>query len=178
MRFTCRCGDCILVAEGAPIIAADCCCKSCRTAAARMEALEAAPRVTDVHGATPFVACRKDRVRLLAGEENLAQMWLKDGASTRRVIATCCNTPMFLEFEKGHWLSLYKDRLPEADQPPAALRTMTKDLDDPSALPDDVPNAKSHTVGFMWRLLTAWARMGFKAPRNDWGRRPLPSEAA
>ena len=42
---------------------------------------------------------------------------------------------------------------------------MTRDLEDPSALPDDVPNAKSHNFSFFIKLLGAWIAMGFRSPK-------------
>ncbi len=50
---------------------------------------------------------RKDRVRILSGAEQLKEYRLSADAGTRRVIATCCNTPVFMEMKGGHWLSLY-----------------------------------------------------------------------
>jgi hypothetical protein len=42
---------------------------------------------------------------------------------------------------------------------------MTGDLTDRSALPDDVPNPKGHTLSFMLKLMAAWIAMGFKSPK-------------
>jgi hypothetical protein len=33
---------------------------------------------------------------------------LKPDSPTRRVVATCCNSAMFLDVTKGHWLSMYR----------------------------------------------------------------------
>ena len=49
---------------------------------------------------------------------------MKPNSPTRRMFARCCNTAMFLDFTKGHWLSLYRGRLPN-DIPPPAMRMMT-----------------------------------------------------
>ena len=43
----------------------------------------------------------------LAGLEYLEEHLLKPDSPTRRVIATCCNSALFLDFSKGHWLTLY-----------------------------------------------------------------------
>lgn len=163
----CACGQVRLALTGTAILAADCCCTSCRTAGARIEALPGAPRVLDVHGATPFVLWRKDRVQVLAGAGHLAGFRLAPGSATRRVLAACCNTPLFLEFQSGHWLSLHAGLWPEAARPAPQLRTMTGDLPGRAALPGDIPNPKTHTWGFYARLFGAWARMGFRAPKIE-----------
>lgn len=169
---TCACGAVSLALSGTPIFAVECCCTSCRTANAAFEALPGAEPVLTPHGATPYTVFRKDRVAPTAGTEHLVAHRLSPEAHTRRVIATCCNQPMYLEFEAGHWLSIYTARIPEADRTPISLRTMTGDLPDPSVLPSDVPNPRTHTVGFMARLFAAWVAMGFRVPAVDW-----PSEA-
>ncbi len=150
---------------GAPMVSAECCCASCRTAGMRMQALPGAPRILTDHGATPFVLYRKDRVRIAEGAGQLAGFRLTPKSHSRRVVAACCNTPMFLDFEAGHWLSLYGALWPAGTRPALEMRTMTQDLDDRSVLPDDVPNPKKHMLSFFARLLGAWVAMGFRVPK-------------
>jgi hypothetical protein len=78
---------------------------------------------------------------------------------------TCCNTPIFLEFESGHWLSMYGHLWPKGTRPSLELRTMTSDLSDSSVLPDDVPNSKRQSFSFIAKLLGAWIAMGFRSPK-------------
>lgn len=164
-QIGCACGQVRLQVAGAPISSVECCCNSCRAAGARMQTLPAAPPVVEAHGGTRFVLYRKDRIRLLSGAGRLQEFRLTPEAKTRRVVATCCNTPVFLEFESGHWLSLYGCLWPEGALPPLELRTMTGDLPAGSALPEDVPNARQHTFSFFVRLLGAWVAMGFRSPK-------------
>lgn len=89
-------------------------------------------------------------------------------ATTRRVIATCCNAAMFLEFKGGHWLSIDNQRLAPDDQPPLEMRTMTRDRRSGVEFTDKLPGYNSHSGRFMWRLLTAWVAMGFRAPDIDY----------
>lgn len=164
-RLGCTCGQVHLQVVGAPILSAGCCCNSCRTAGARLQRLPSAPQLLDAHGATRFVLYRKDRIRFLEGGALLKELRLTPEAKTRRVVATCCNTPVFLEFESGHWLSLYGCLWPEGALPPLEMRTMTEDLPAGSALPDDVPNARRQSVSFFVKLLGAWIAMGFRSPK-------------
>jgi len=162
--LSCRCGQSRLTLSGPPILAADCCCDSCARAAARLEALPGAPRITDDLGATPFVLYRKDRVRFDTTAPPRS-FRLSSDAKTQRLIAPCCNTPLGLEFSGGHWISLYAALWPAGTAPKATLRTMTGDRPDRDNLPGDIPNARSQSPGFIWALLTAWIAMGFRAPK-------------
>jgi len=164
-RLACACGQVHLEVEGAPIISTECHCNSCRAAGARLQALAATRPFLEPNGGTHFVCYRKDRVRFIEGTTQLKAFRLKPEATTRRAIATCCNTPVFLEFKGGHWLSLYAGLWPKGALPPLDLRTMTSDLPDASSLAGDVPSGKLHTLRFFARLLGAWIAMGFKAPK-------------
>jgi hypothetical protein len=168
--LSCACGQVKLELDRTPILTAECHCTSCRTAGAALQQLAAARPVLEANGGTRFVLYRKDRVHFTQGAELLKEYRLTPRAPTRRVVASCCNTPVFLEFERGHWLSLYSHLWPEAARPAIEVRTMTSDLADASVLPNDVPNAKHQSLGFMAKLLGAWIAMGFRAPRLAVGR--------
>lgn len=163
--LTCACGDVQLEVDGDPIIAAECHCDSCRAAGGRLAALPAAASVLEPNGGTPYVMYRKDRVRFLAGTERLREFRLGPAATTRRIVASCCNTPICLEFHNGHWLSLYGRLWPREALPPMELRTMTSDRSDSAGLADDIPNRRHQSVRFFARLLGAWIAMGFKVPK-------------
>lgn len=162
-EISCRCGEVALALEGPPILAAECHCASCRAAARRI-ATDGAPdhAICEPNGGTRYVLQRRDRVRLLRGADRLASLRLTPDAATQRMIATCCLSPMWLEFKGGHWLSVYSARWPQGTAPAPQLRTMTRDA--PGDLPDDLPNARTHSARFMARLLAAWIRMGFRKP--------------
>jgi hypothetical protein len=161
--LACRCGEVGFEATGAPIVTAICQCDSCQRSGAGFAALPGAPQVLNADGGTEFALFRKDRVACVRGEALLRSYRLTPEATTRRVLAHCCSTPMFLEFAKGHWLSLYRDRF-GADAPSVELRVMTGDRRDGVTFSDDLPSYKSHSVKFMWRLFAAWAAMGFRVP--------------
>ena len=163
--LTCRCGACRMVLRGPPIMAAECMCASCAAAAARLEALPGAEPVRSALGGTAYVLQRKDRFGMQAGADRLAAFRLTPSSGTRRVVATCCNTPMFLEFLAGHWVSVYADRWPAAARPAMQMRTVAGDRVGGPPLPDDIPNLKGHDARFMLRLLSAWVAMGFRTPR-------------
>ena len=162
MRLACACGKFHLEVSGEPIISTECHCQSCRDAAARLPALAA--RAQSANGGTHYVLCRKDRIRFPEGTGGLKEFRLAPDSPTRRVLAVCCDTPIFLEFKDGHWLSLYASLWPEHTAPSIELRTMTKDLPPSTSLAGDVPAGALPTAGFYARLLGAWIAMGFKVP--------------
>ena len=123
------------------------------------------PPILEPSGATRFVLYRKDRIGFVKGAALLKEFHLTPASKTRRVVATCCNTPVFLEFHNGHWLSLYSCLWPEGTLPALEMRTMTIDLPAGTALPDDVPNARRQTFSFFVKLLSAWIAMGFRSPK-------------
>ena len=166
---TCRCGKVELEAVGPPILATSCYCASCREAGSLFEQLPSAPPVLTPDGGTDYVLYRKDRVRCVAGQAHLEEHRLKPGSPTRRVLATCCNSAMFLDFTKGHWLTVYRHRLP-AGAPPVEMRVMTKDRRDGTVLADDLPNHEGHFGKAMLRLLAAWIAMGLRRPEIAWGK--------
>lgn len=163
--FACSCGQVTISAVGKPIITASCFCGSCQEAAQQLSrGVELG--MTDPDGGTPFVLYRKDRVHLSDVPAELREHRLRPESSTRRVVTSCCQTPMFLEFASGHWLSLYARRLKEDRRPPLELRTMTRDAPPGSAFSDDIPSPRTHSIRFMARLFWAWVLMGFRTGKT------------
>ena len=173
---TCRCGKVKLEAVGRPILTASCYCASCQEAGRLFEQLPAAPAVLNAGGGTDCILYRKDRVRCVTGQEHFEEHRLRLESPTRRVIATCCNSAMFADFTKGHWLTLYRNRF-AAGAPPVEMRVMTKERREDVALADDVPNAAGYPAKFFVRLLAAWIAMGFRRPEISWGKTVVSSRS-
>ncbi len=147
LSATCRCKNVQIEAFGPSTASATCFCASCREAGRLFEQTPAAPPVLETDGGTSFVLHRKDRVQCSKGQEFLEERRLTPMSPTRRVIATCCNSAMFLDFTSGHWLSIHRNRF-TSDTPP--------------------PEMRAHTGRFMLRLLTSWGTMGFRRPKVSW----------
>ena len=167
-ELTCRCGQVVITVRGKPIVSAECLCADCQKAGAFLQGLPDAKPVLDDKCATRFVLYRKDRVQCARGADLLREYRLAESSTTRRVIASCCNTPVFLEFSDGHWLSLYGALWPEGALPPLDLRTMTRDAPEGVELSEEVANPRTHTLGFYARLFGAWVAMGFRTPKVDY----------
>ncbi|WP_366933738.1 hypothetical protein [Devosia sp.] len=163
-NLTCACGQCALTLTGAPFISTECHCNSCREAGGKLAALPLARPMLEPDGGTRFVLYRKDRVEIAKGHELLRGYRLSTTTPTRRVVATCCNSPVFLEFKGGHWLSLYSSLWPADTAPAPQIRTMVSDREAETQLEGAIPHGRMQTLGFYGKLLAAWIAMGFKVP--------------
>jgi hypothetical protein len=166
---TCQCGKVKFEAVGPPILTVACYCMSCQKAGRRFEQLPSAPPALDADGGTGMILYRKDRARCLMGQQYLQEHRLKPDSPTRRVIATCCNSAMFADFTKGHWLSMFRNRFP-TDAPPLEMRVMTKERRAGVALTDDIPSYSGRSGKFMLKLIAAWIAMGFRRPEVTLGK--------
>ncbi|NJM83510.1 MAG: hypothetical protein HC844_14470 [Tabrizicola sp.] len=171
--MSCACGATRFFCTGRPIIVTECYCDSCRKAGAILEALPGAEPVLELSSGTLFVLQRKDRIAPVSGTEHLREFRLTPASSTRRVVAVCCNSPMFLDFAQGHWFSIYARRFPADAVPVLEERTMLKDMPKAFTPPRDARNSRSQSLRFFGVLFAAWAAMRFRTPTNDWGKEPL-----
>jgi hypothetical protein len=169
LSAVCQCGKVKLEAVGRPILTGSCYCTSCQEAGRRFEQLASAPPVLNPDGGTDFVLYRKDRVQCVTGQEYLEEHWLRPDSPTRRVVATCCNSAIFLDFTKGHWLTMYRDRFPTG-APPLEMRVMTEERRGGIELADDLPNYDGHSGKFMLKLIAAWIAMGLRRPEITLGK--------
>ncbi len=169
LSATCQCGKVKFEASGPPIFTCSCYCTSCQEAGHLFEQLASAPSVLDPDSGTRVILYRKDRVQCVMGQEHLQDRRLKPDSPTRRVVATCCNSAMFLDFTKGHWLSMYWNRFP-ANAPALEMRVMTKERRAGVELADDLPNYRGHSGKLMLKLIAAWFAMGLRRPEITLGK--------
>jgi hypothetical protein len=159
MTATCACGKVEIAATGAPMVSAVCYCADCQRGSRQIEELPHAGAVRDADGGTSYILFRKDRFRCVKGAELLKALKLKDGAITNRMVATCCNSAMFLSFDKGpHWVSAYRARF-RGDLPPVQMRICTKSRPADAVLPTDLPNYPSYPAGLVFKLLVSRVAM-------------------
>lgn len=154
----CSCGSVELEASGAPIMSTVCYCESCQEGSRQIEALPNGRPTCDSDGGTAYVLYRKDRVEYSKGSRLLRGYKLRDESSTNRVVAACCNSAMYLDFEKGHWLSVYRTAF-RGDLPPLEMRVHTKSKLAGAELPNDVPSYPAYSLRFMAKLFAAWIAM-------------------
>jgi hypothetical protein len=159
MTATCSCGSVELKASGRPIVTSVCYCDDCRTGADRIESLPNAGAVRDPDGGTAVILYRKDRIACSKGAELLKSYKLKESSATNRVVAACCNSAMFMNFDRGpHWVSAYRARF-HGELPPLQLRICTKSKPDDVVLPDDIPSYPGYAPGLIVKLLASRVAM-------------------
>lgn len=149
-KVHCRCGKVQLEARGGPIVTTICHCSGCTEAGHILERMAGAPPILDADNGTSFELFRKDRVTCVTGATELREHRLTKTSPTRRVVAACCNSFMFLDFTKGHWVSIAHDRL----------------VDDGNVVRG--PSEGRQSAMFIARLMIAWAVMGFRTPTIDY----------
>ena len=163
----CRCGQTTIELTGGPILSTICYCESCRAAGRHFEQELGAPQTVRADGGVDYCLYRKDRVQVAQGAGHLREYRLKPESPTRRVVASCCGSPMFVDFTPGHWLTIFRDRL-AGPAPEPQMRVMTKDRPEGVELPDTIPAYDTMPPRFMIKILAAWAAMGFRRPKIAW----------
>lgn len=161
LTSSCQCGKVRCEAVGKPIISGVCYCDDCQAGAAAVEALDGAPRVRTEDGGTHYLTYRDDRFACVQGEELLEPVRMSDNAPTRRMVSRCCNSAMFLKFERGHWTSTYAARF-IGPVPPVEMRTQTQYRQSDAPFEDDAPRYRSFGMRLFWRLFTARVAMLLK----------------
>lgn len=156
----CTCGSVEIDVAGEPILGAACYCDDCQEGARQLEALQEASPLMGADGGTEMLLFRKDRVQCSKGSDLLRDYRIKDDSPTRRVVATCCNTAMFLDFQKGHWCSVYRGRFGD-DAPPIQVRIQTKYRSENSSIASKIPEYKSYSLKFIAKLMAARVGMLF-----------------
>ena len=166
LKARCACGSVEYEAVGAPITSVICYCASCQKAGREFEQFPGAPAVLDPDGGAAYVVYRRDRVLRHQGEKYLKEYRLNADSPTRRVVATCCNSAIFVDFTKGHWLSIYHSRL-APDAPKIEMRVMTQDRRAAGPLARDMPNYRGRSGRLMVKLLAAWVAMKIRPTKLD-----------
>lgn len=162
--ISCKCGGVRFEAVGAPMMSVICHCTSCRTAGRAFDAVSPVAPIVDAGGGTAVVLWRKDQFRCVAGSDRLAAHRHMATSPSRRMVASCCKTPIFGDYTKGFWASIYRDRI--ADAPTPTMRVMLSDLEPGAKVPDDgLPRFRNRPGSFVFKLFTTWAAMGFRSPR-------------
>ena len=157
----CICGRVVLELKGVPITSLVCYCNDCQAGARQIEALPGAPLVQTPDGGTAYIVYRKDRVQNIKGANLLKGLKLRPASPTNRVIASCCNAAMFLNFDDGkHWVDIYRERA-GASAPTLEMRVCTKFAPIGGSVPGDVPGYAGYALPFLAKLIGAKLAMLF-----------------
>jgi hypothetical protein len=155
LNASCICGCVVFELKGTPITCLACYCHDCQAGARQIEALPGALPVQSPDGGTAYVVYRKDRVQTIKGADLLKALKLRPASPTNRMIASCCNAAMLLNFDDGkHWVDIYRDRL-GASTPPLKMRVCTKFAPEGAAVLADVPGYAGYPLPFIAKLIGA-----------------------
>ena len=159
MVVTCVCGQAAVEAAGTPITSVSCHCDDCQEGARQIQLLPDAAAVQDPDGGTAYVVYRKDRVRGLKGASLLRSHKIRVGSATNRVIATCCNSVLFMNFDDSkHWVDVYRSRC-RGDVLPVQMHICTKFRPAGRTISTDVPAYPRYPMTLLMKLLVAKAAM-------------------
>ena len=162
----CRCGAVELAAFGQPIVSSTCYCSDCQAAARQIATQSDAPSVAKTDGGTEYLLFRKDRFSCTEGAAHLRILRLKDTSATRRMIASCCGSAMFMAFDdRRHWVSAYRSRF-VGDVPPVEMCICTKFRTSDETLDPSIPSYAGYPPRMMVRLLGTMLAMAF-APKQQ-----------
>jgi len=160
----CRCGAVEVAAWGAPIMVNACYCDDCQAAAERLAASAGSAPAASGDGGAEFMVYRRDRLACTRGAERLQAMRLSEATKTRRMIAGCCATPMYLAFDDQRpWASAYRANF-GADAPPVEMRICTRFRRSEAKVADGLPSHPGYPPALFLRILAAWPRMLFSRP--------------
>jgi hypothetical protein len=133
-----------------------CYCDDCQEGSRQIEALPNGRPAQDPDGGTALVLYLKDRVTCSTGAPLLKALKIREKSPTNRVVATCCNSAMMLNFDNGlPWLSVYRARF-QGDVPPAEARIQTKFKPEGTDIPNDVPSYATFPLKFPAKVVAAW----------------------
>ena len=158
-RSACACGRVRCGALGKPIVSLACYCNSCQEGARAIEALPNAAPFRDADGGTPLLTYRDDRFRCSSGEDLLVGYKLRDSAPTRRMVASCCNSAMFMKYAPGFWVSGYRARFEGDDPPPLEMRIQIEGRQANSELPRDAPCYRGFPMKLAVKVISARVAM-------------------
>lgn len=155
----CQCGAVECAGQGAPIGTAVCYCDDCQAAGHQLQAMPGASPVLDPDGGTALTLFRASRFIVTRGADKLVPHKLTPESATTRMVASCCNSAMYLAFEKGpHWVSTLRNRF-VGEEPPIEYRHMTKFRTSTLPYPDTVPTYRRFPVRFLAAVLGDWIAM-------------------
>jgi hypothetical protein len=155
----CACGQVAVEAIGTPIASAICYCDDCQEGARQIQSLPNAASIQDADGGTAYLVYRKDRLRCLKGDSLLKPHKIRANSATNRVIASCCNSALFMNFDDAkHWVDVYRSRC-QGTLPPVQMRICTRFRPQGRVIPTDVPAYPRYPISLLMKLVVAKAAM-------------------
>jgi len=156
----CQCGAVACIAQGVPFLSAVCYCDHCQEAARQIEA-GGGPPVADPDGGTALCLIRDDRFRIERGAELLLPHQRDPASPTSRMVASCCNSAMFLSFSDGRfWKSAIINRI-DGSKPAIEMRMYPRNRVSELPWPDQAPRHSMFPFSALLRVGRQWLAMKF-----------------
>ncbi|WP_211051392.1 hypothetical protein [Parasphingorhabdus halotolerans] len=125
-----------------------------------LENLEGAPPLRTTDGGTHYLTYRDDRFTCVSGTELLKSYKVVASSPTSRMVASCCNSAMYLKYSRGHWTSSYAARFGDG-APHVEMRTQTKFRNSTLPLSENSKNFSGFGTRLLWRLFVSRIAMMF-----------------
>ena len=147
-----------------PIVVSACYCDDCQAAAERLAASAASAPAPSADGGTEFMVFRRDRIACTRGVDHLEATKLTQASKTRRMIAGCCATPMYVAFDdRRPWVSALRAPF-VADAPPVEMLICTRFRRSEDRASDSLPSHPGYPLAMILRILAAWPSTLFSRP--------------
>ena len=160
----CQCGAVEIGAWAQPIMVSACYCDDCQAAAQRFAVSANSGCASNADGGTEFMVFRRDRIACTRGADRLQAMRLTALTKTRRMIASCCSTPMYVAFDdKRPWVSALRAPF-GPDAPPVEMRICTRFKRSEEKTDDGLPSHPGYPASMMVRILAVLPSMLFSRP--------------
>jgi hypothetical protein len=160
----CQCGAVEIGTWAQPIMVNACYCDDCQAAAQRFAASANSKLASSADGGTEFMVFRRDRIACTRGADRLQTMKLTASSKTRRMIASCCATPMYVAFDdKRPWVSALRAPF-GTDAPPVEMRICTRFRRSEEKVEDGLPSHPGYPPALIVRILAAVPFMLFSRP--------------
>lgn len=154
----CQCGAIECKGAGLPFLSAVCYCDHCQEAAHQIEA-KGGPLVADADGGTALCLIRNDKFKIERGSDKLRPHLRDSASSTSRMVASCCNSAMFLDFTDGRfWKSVMIARI-AGPKPKIEMRLCTRYRNSLLPWPDEAPRHAKFPVSALARIGRQWLDM-------------------
>lgn len=157
---SCECGQVQFETTNEPILVGVCYCDDCQAGSKMIEALPNAPHVLDEDDGSSYLTYRDDHFKCISGEELLLSYEVKEKSKTKRYVASCCNSAMYLKFSPGHWVSTYRNRY-KGNLPQIEMRTQIQFRQSELPFPDEAPTYKSFPLSLFAKLIKSRIAMAF-----------------
>ncbi|WP_133648242.1 GFA family protein [Paraburkholderia flava] len=151
----CQCGTVEISAWAQPMMVSTCYCDDCQAAGQRHAASGSSAPMSGADGGTEFMVFRRGSIACTRGADLLQPAKLTSHTKTRRMIASCCATPMYVAFDdKRPWVSAFRAPF-GADAPPVEMRICTRFRRAEEAVDDGVRSHSGYPPAMMVRILAA-----------------------